>query len=137
MSYSVRYRILDQLSVLQEQPQRWRRGFAEGSSLPITPSCPQCHTAFIVPRRRVQTTATAIGGVAGAIQGASIAIADAKGISYPLSVIAGAILGGLLGGAAGCAAGAAIGAPIDQTLPTAFVATLAAMSSAATARIRH
>jgi hypothetical protein len=86
----------------------------------MTPSCPRCHTAFVVPRRRAQTTAAAIGGVAGAIQGASSAITDTKGNSDPLGVIAGAILGGLLGGAAGCVAGSAIGAPIDQALPDNF-----------------
>ena len=93
----------------------------------MTPSCPRCHTAFVVHRRRAQATATALGGVAGAIQGASSAIADAKrsrfakDTIYPLGVIAGAILGGLLGGAAGCAAGSAIGAPIDQALPDNFL----------------
>ena len=86
----------------------------------MTPSCPQCHTAFVVPRRRAQTTAAAIGGVAGAIQGASIAMTDAKDNCDPLGVIAGVILGGLLGGAAGCVAGSAIGAPIDQALPGSF-----------------
>ncbi len=78
----------------------------------MTPSCPRCHTAFVVRRRRAQTTATAIGGVAGAIQGASNAIADTKDNSDPLCVAAGAILGGLLGGATGCAAGSAIGVPV-------------------------
>ncbi len=84
----------------------------------MTLACPRCHTAFVVPRRRAQTTVAALGGVAGAIQGASTALAetDAQGSSHPLRVIAGAILGGLLGGAAGCAAGSAIGAPLDQTL---------------------
>lgn len=86
----------------------------------MTLSCPRCHTAFVVPRRRAQTTATAIGGVAGAIQGASSAITDTRGSSDPMGAIAGAILGGLLGGAAGCVAGAAIGAPIDQILPDSF-----------------
>ncbi len=86
----------------------------------MTLSCPRCHTAFVVRRRRVQTTATAIDGVAGAIQGASSAITESKG-SEPMGVIAGAILGGLLGGAAGCAAGAAIGAPIDHALPDNFL----------------
>jgi len=88
----------------------------------MTIACPRCHTAFVVPRRRAQTTAAALGGVAGAIQGASTAFADteATGSSHPLGVIAGAILGGLLGGAAGCTAGAAIGAPIDQVLPDSF-----------------
>jgi ABC-type branched-subunit amino acid transport system permease subunit len=87
------------------------------------PTLPSCHAAYVVARRRAQTTAAALCGVAGAIQGASAAIFDAdrnrftKGISYPLSVIASAILGGLLGEAAGCAAGAAIGAQIDQALP--------------------
>lgn len=86
----------------------------------MTLSCPRCHTAFVVRRRRAQTTATAIGGVAGAIQGASSAITDTKGNNDPLCVVAGAILGGLIGGAAGCAAGSAIGAPIDQVLPDSF-----------------
>ncbi|OOG47661.1 hypothetical protein [Rhodanobacter sp. C01] len=85
----------------------------------MTLSCPRCHTAFVVPRRRAQTTATAIGGVAGAIQGASSAMTEAKG-GDPMGVIASAIFGGLLGGAAGCAAGAVIGAPIDQVLPDSF-----------------
>jgi len=85
----------------------------------MTLSCPRCHTAFVVPRRRAQTTATAIGGVAGAIEGASSAMTEAK-CAEPMGVIASAILGGLLGGAAGCAAGAAIGAPIDQVLPDCF-----------------
>jgi len=83
----------------------------------MTIVCPRCHATFVVPRRRAQTTAAALGGVAGAIQGASSALveADAQGPRHPLGVMAGAILGGLLGGAAGCAAGSAIGAPIDQT----------------------
>lgn len=87
----------------------------------MTLSCPRCHTAFVVRRRRAQTTATAIGGVAGAIQGASSAITEAKSNSDPVGLIAVAILGGLLGGAAGCAAGAAIGAPIDHALPDNFL----------------
>lgn len=87
----------------------------------MTLSCPRCHTAFVVRRRRAQTAATAIGGVAGAIQGASSAITESKCNSDPMGVIAGAILGGLLGGAAGCAAGAAIGAPIDHALPDNFL----------------
>jgi len=84
----------------------------------MTIACPRCHTTFVVPRRRAQTTAAALGGVAGAIQGASSALADtdAQGHRHPLGVMAGAILGGLLGGAAGCAAGSAIGAPLDQNL---------------------
>jgi len=86
----------------------------------MNPPCPRCHTAFVAPRRRAQTTAAAIGGVAGAIQGASSAIMDAKGNSDPLGLIAGAILGGLLSGAAGCVAGSAIGAPIDHALPANF-----------------
>ncbi|WP_449426853.1 hypothetical protein [Rhodanobacter umsongensis] len=86
----------------------------------MTLSCPRCHTPFVVRRRRAQTTATAIGGVAGAIQGASCAIADTKDSSDPLCVVAGAILGGLIGGAAGCAAGSVIGAPIDAVLPDSF-----------------
>ena len=86
----------------------------------MTTPCPQCHTAFVVPRRRAQTTAAAIGGIAGAIQGISNAMTDAKGNHDPLGAIAGAILGGLLGGAAGCVAGSAIGAPIDQALPDNF-----------------
>ncbi|OOG47691.1 hypothetical protein B0E50_09475 [Rhodanobacter sp. C01] len=87
----------------------------------MTTSCPRCHTAFVVPRRRAQTAAAAIGGVAGAIQGASSAMADAKhNCDDPLGVIASAILGGLLSGAAGCVAGSAIGAPIDQALPGSF-----------------
>ena len=45
----------------------------------MTIACPRCHTAFVVPRRRAQTTATAIGGVAGAIQGVSSAMTEAKG----------------------------------------------------------
>ena len=85
----------------------------------MTLSCPRCHTSFVVPRRRAQTTATAIGGVAGAIQGASSAVTEAKG-GDPMGVIASAILGGLLGSAAGCAAGAAIGGSIDQFLPDHF-----------------
>lgn len=85
----------------------------------MTLSCPRCHTAFVVPRRRPQTTATAIGRVAGAIQEASSAMSEAKG-GDPMGVIASAILGGLLGGAAGCAGGAAIGAPIDHVLPENF-----------------
>jgi len=89
----------------------------------MTLACPRCNTTFVAPRRRAQTTAAAIGGVAGAIQGASTALTetDAQGSIHPLGVIAGAILGGLLGGAAGCAAGSAIGAPIDQTLPNNFL----------------
>ena len=86
----------------------------------MTLSCPRCHTPFVVRRRRAQTTATAIGGVAGAIQGASNAIADTKGNSHPLCLVADAILGGLIGGAAGCAAGSVIGAPIDHVLPDNF-----------------
>jgi len=88
----------------------------------MTLSCPRCQTAFVVARRRAQTTAAAIGGVAGAIQGASTALSvtDTQGSSHPLGVIAGAILRGLIGGAAGCAAGSAIGTPIDQTLPNNF-----------------
>lgn len=87
----------------------------------MTLSCPRCHTAFVVTRRRAQTTAAALGGVAGAIRGASAAMAKAgEGSSHQLGGIAGAILGGLLGGAAGCAAGSAIGAPIDQALPHNF-----------------
>ena len=87
----------------------------------MTIACPRCHTAFVVPRRRAQTTAAAIGGVAGAIQGTSSALADTEATGCnPLGVIAGAILRGLIGGAAGCAAGSAIGAPIDQTLPNNF-----------------
>lgn len=84
----------------------------------MTIACPRCHTVFVAPRRRAQTTAAALGGVAGAIQGASTALAetDAQGTRHPLGVIADAILGGLLGGAAGCAAGSAIGAPIDKNL---------------------
>lgn len=87
----------------------------------MTLSCPRCHTAFVVRRRRAQTAATAIGGVAGAIQGASSVITESKCASDPMGVIAGAIFGGLLGGAAGCAAGAAIGAPIDHALPDNFL----------------
>ena len=45
----------------------------------MTLSCPRCHTAFVVRQRRAQTTATAIGGVAGAIKRASSAIKEAKG----------------------------------------------------------
>lgn len=85
----------------------------------MTLSCPRCHTAFVVPRRRAQTTATAIGGVAAAIQGASSAMTEAKG-GEPMGVIASAMLGCLLGGAAGCAVGAAIGAPIDHALPNSY-----------------
>ncbi len=87
----------------------------------MTLSCPRCHTPFVVRRRRAQTAAIAIAGVAGAIQGASSAITETKGKSDPMGVIAGTILGGLLGGAAGCAAGAAIGAPIDHALPDNFL----------------
>jgi len=85
----------------------------------MTLSCPRCHTAFVVPRRHAQTTAIAIGGVSGAIQGASSAMTEAKG-GDTMGVTASAILGGLLGSAAGCAAGAAIGAPNDQVLPASF-----------------
>lgn len=87
----------------------------------MTLSCPRCHTPFVVRRRRAQTAATAIGGVVGAIHGASRAITVAKGHRDAMGVIAGAILGGLFGGAAGCAAGAAIGAPIDHALPDNFL----------------
>lgn len=87
----------------------------------MTLSCPRCHTAFFVRRRRAQTTATAIGGVAGAIQGASSAITESKCNSEPMGVIAGAILGGFVGGAAGCATGAAIGASTDHALADNFL----------------
>jgi hypothetical protein len=88
----------------------------------MTPLCPRCRTEFVVTRRLGQTTAATLGGIAGAIQGASAAIAGSessssgKNTSNPLVVISGAILGGLIGGAAGRAVGAAIGAPIDQAL---------------------
>ncbi|WP_266180206.1 hypothetical protein [Dyella humicola] len=47
----------------------------------------------------------------GSIKGASTAITDAMGPTFPLDVIAHAIFGGLLGGAAGFAAGSALGEP--------------------------
>lgn len=126
MSCCVCQRILDRLLVRILRPTRGNRGSERRVGTHMTPSCPRCHTAFVVPQRRAQATAAALGGVAGAIQGASTAIADAqrnrfaKDTIYPLGVIAGAILGGLLGGAAGRAAGSAIGAPIDQALPDNF-----------------
>jgi hypothetical protein len=89
-------------------------------------SCPRCQTAFVARRRRAQTAAAALGGVAGAIQGAASAMAVAErgsiveGASPPLGLIAGALLAGLLGGATGCAIGSEIGAPIDEFLPDKF-----------------
>lgn len=86
----------------------------------MTGSCPRCHATFIASRRRAQTTAASIGGIAGSLQGVSTAMAGANDSGYPLDVVAGAMLGGLRGGAPGFVAGSAIGAPIDQTLPANF-----------------
>jgi hypothetical protein len=58
----------------------------------MTLSCPRCHTAFVVRRRRAQTTATAIGGSARAIQRPSIAITEAGVNTVPMGEIAGASL---------------------------------------------
>lgn len=120
-SCGVCHRVPDRFSGRQEQArwQRWRPEARRGTRMTL--SCPRCHTAFVVTRRRAQTAAAALGGVAGAIRGASTAVAKAgEGPSHPLGIITGAILGGLLGGAAGCTAGSAIGAPIDLALPRNF-----------------
>jgi len=92
----------------------------------MTPLCPRCRANLVVTRRRVQTTAATFGGIAGAIQGASTAVAGTegssprRGINYPLAVIAGAILGGLIGSVASCAPGSALCPLIDQALPNNF-----------------
>jgi len=121
MSSGICHRVPDRLSIGQKQEQQHHL-HATGSDAHMTLSCPRCHTSFVVPRRRAQTTVAALGGIVGAIRGASTALSgtDRRGSSQPLGVIAGAILGGLLGGAAGCAAGAAVGTPIDQALPDNF-----------------
>jgi hypothetical protein len=93
------------------------------TSVPWIVSCPRCQSGCVVPSRRAQVIAVAIGGLAGAIQGIAIALAETEKEGaetdplHPLGVLAGAILGGLLGSAAGGAAGAAVGISIDQTLP--------------------
>lgn len=116
VSCGVCYRFPDRLSIGQKQRQQHPHATRRGAHMTI--ACPRCNTAFLVPRRRAQTMAAALGGVAGAIRGVSTVLADteAHASRHPLGIMAGAILGALLGGAAGCAAGSAIGAPIDQTL---------------------
>jgi hypothetical protein len=127
MSCCVCQRILDRLLVSILRPTGGNRGSERRVGAHMTPSCPRCHTAFVVPRRRTQATATALGGAARAIQAASSAIADAKRSRfakeaiYPLGVVACAILGGLIGGVAGYSAGPTIGAPLDQALSNNFL----------------
>jgi hypothetical protein len=92
----------------------------------MSTACPICNTESVVPRRVACKTATAIGGVAGAIQGASSAIAASKSgggatRSDKLGIIALVLVSGLLGGAAGCAAGAAMGEAIESAKPHGFL----------------
>jgi hypothetical protein len=82
-------------------------------------ACPLCKSVAVVAHRTTHKTATAIGGVAGAIQGASSAIATSRNPSAStrsdkFGAIARVVVSTLLGGAAGCATGAAMSEAIDS-----------------------
>ncbi|NYE30044.1 hypothetical protein [Rhodanobacter sp. K2T2] len=91
-------------------------------------TCPNCNAeAFAALKHHVQKTATATGGVAGAIRGVSSALAesalaDATVVNgRRLHLIANAIIGGLRGGATGCAAGSLIGETIKQSVTAVYL----------------
>jgi hypothetical protein len=88
----------------------------------MTTFCPRCHAEAAAIRGKSHDTAAALGGIAGAIQGASSAASRGElcVLGASLGAIANVVVGGLLGGAAGCAAGSVIGDAIDRTLPGNF-----------------
>jgi hypothetical protein len=88
--------------------------------------CPLCKGVAIVAQRASHNTVTAIGGVAGAIQGVTSAIAASKSGggatgSDRLGSIALVVVSGLLGGAAGCVTGAAMGDAIESAKPHEYL----------------
>jgi hypothetical protein len=88
--------------------------------------CPICHGVSIVAQHASHTTVTLNGGVAGAIQGASSALAKSESrgqasVSGRVGTITRVLVSSLLGGAAGCVTGAAMGEAIESAKPHGFL----------------